>query len=276
VPGARDAVEPELQDAPPRATRWSRARWRMWLRLALLAPPSLLLAWVLLSAVWVLVLAVLGTPVDAVVVERRAAGGSYTVTVEYPRADWSGRTAPARAVLELSMPDWGALVRVGRLPARRLGRGALQVLRVETGGRALDAASEALTVGLLVVPAVLGSLLLMWGRVAREWWLVTWGRPVRGRVQGRAPRARFARYAVAYEYRERTPRGAGATLHGRARLSRAQYDALQPGQPLTVLHSLWNPRWHVAYPYARFAARPGAPAWARRAARRQRAGRGGR
>jgi hypothetical protein len=49
--------------------------------------------------------------------------------------------------------------------------------------------------------------------------------------------------------------GASVTLHGQARVTQAQYEEIRPGQPLTIVYSLWNPRWHRAYPFCRFAAR---------------------
>jgi hypothetical protein len=252
-PGA--GVEPELQRLP-RRPRWRGARWRFWLRVALLGPPTAALAWMLGHSAWLWILAVLGTRIEARIVEREATASSFGMTLEYPRRRWSGAEYAVREVVPLTAAEYGGMVRVQRLPGLRLGRGTLQVVHIEKYGEPLEAMTMALELALLVVPLVGGAFYLMWGALAREAWLVTWGRPVRGVVRGRRQRGkRFPRYAVSYEYREMTERGASATLRGTARVTRALYEASAPGQPLTVLHALWNPRWHVAYPFARLGAR---------------------
>lgn len=252
--GPHDAgVEDELCQPLPRRPRWRRASWRLWLRVALFAPVTLLLGWALLHSSWLLVLAVLGTPVQARLVERTAAPDRYTVTVEYPT---NARGAVERKVLEVAASDWGGLLRTPALPALRLGRGPFSIVRVEEDGRALTARDAALWLGIGVGPSVLLACALMWGRLARELWLVAWGRPVRGRVRSRTQQGSFVKqYAVSYEYREAPQRGGSATLYGTTSVPRAAFEATQPGQSLTVLHALWNPRWHVAYPFARFIAR---------------------
>jgi hypothetical protein len=218
---------------------------------ALFGPVTLLLMGILLHAVWLFVLAVLGTPVQARLVERNASANRYTVTVEYSR---DGRAeVHAQEVLEVQASTWSALLRTQVLPALRLGRGPFSVVRVEEDGQPLTAGTAALWLGMGVAPCVLVACVLMWGPLAREFWLVRWGRPVRGRVRSRSQRGKFwTRYVVAYEYREMTQRGASLTLYGTASVPRDVFDTTTPGQSLTVLHALWNPRWHVAYRFARF------------------------
>jgi hypothetical protein len=248
-------IEAELLQPPPRRPRWRLSRSRWWLRLALLGPPTLVLGWALLESTWLFVLAVLGTPLQASVVDRRANPEGYTVTVEYPG---SGDPAEplAREVLDLPPSRWGALLRTQALPARRLGRGSLAIVRVETDGQPLRAWDMGLWLGLGVAPAVFALWAVMWGRVAREIWLVAWGRPVRGQVSKRAQRGKFVtQYIVSYEYRETTERGGSAILYGSASVSRVIYEATHVGQALTVLHALWNPRLHTVYRFARFEVR---------------------
>jgi hypothetical protein len=249
-------MEAELRGGLPRRPRWRLPRLRLWLRLACLGPPTLLLGWILLHSSWLFVLAALGAPVQARIVERRAQADRYTVTLAYPTG--LGPGAVARRTLDVSPSRWGALVRTEALPARRLGAGRLGIVRVEEDGRPLEARSAGLWLVMAVVPSVLAAWVLMWGRLAREFWLVRWGRPVSGVVRSRDRHgfARFPRYAVSYEYRELTRRGASLALYGTARVARAVFDGSQAGQPLTVLHALWNPRWHVAYRFARFDAQP--------------------
>jgi hypothetical protein len=248
-------IEAELRTGLPRRPRWRLTRSWLWLRLACFAPLTLLLGWVLLYSGWLFALAVLGTPVQARIVERSARADRYTVTFEYPNGARAG--APARKTLTLSPARWGALVRTKALPALRLGTGRLGIVRVEEDGHALGAWSTGLWLSMGAAPTVLAGWALMWGRLAREFWLVKWGRPVCGLVRSRSQRGtHFPRLVVSYEYREMPRQGASATLYGSVSVARAVFDALEVGRPLTVLHALWNPRWHVAYRFASFEARP--------------------
>jgi hypothetical protein len=247
-------IEAELRTGLPRRPRWRPPRWKLWLRLACFGSLTLLLGGVLIYDGWLFVLAVLGTPVQARIVERSAQAERYTVTVAYPSG--AGADAAARKTLELSPATWGALARTQALPARRLGSGRLAVVRIEEDGKPLEALREGLWLAMGVAPLVLGGWALMWGRLAREFWLVRWGRPVRGLVRGRHHRGSFLRqYYVSYEYREMPQRGASVTLYGNAWVPRSVFDGAAAGQPLTVLHALWEPRWHVAYRFARVHAR---------------------
>jgi hypothetical protein len=252
--GVGAPVEEELRQPLPRRPRWRLSPWRLWLRVGLQAPPTLLLLGIGLVPGWLLLLAGLGTEVEARVVQRGTVTEGFSVIVEYPRQSWSGADYPVREVVGQTLDEWGSLARAKSLPAKRLGRGWLQVVRVESDGKPLQAWSMAVTLA-GVAPVVMVGFIVMWGPLAREWWMVAWGRPVQGLVRTRAVRGVPPRgYSVSYEYREASGPGATALLHGTASVTRAQYEEARPGRPLTVLHALWNPRWHVAYPFARFRA----------------------
>jgi hypothetical protein len=119
---------------------------------------------------------------------------------------------------------------------------------------ARSAWSEGLWLVLAVLPTAGVGLYALCARFLREWWLVRWGRPVRGRVRSREVRGRGRRHVVRYEYAELDGPVRGATLHGTAYVAQADYDAHPPGARITVLHALWNPRVSVAYPFCAFAA----------------------
>jgi hypothetical protein len=246
------AVEEELLHPLPRRRRWRRPGFRLWGRLALLAVPSVPLLYGLAATLWMSVLAGLGTPVTARVLARSSRGQEYEVTVTYPRATWRGAAHETRQVLAVSAIDWSGLKPGLALPAVSLGRGALQTVRIETNRRPLEPGGTLLA-AMVIVPLQVGVLALLWGRLLRDWWLVAWGRPVRGVVRHKSRPKHLPRYAVSYEYRESPD---SAVLYGTTFVGRADYEAARPGEPLTVLHALWNPRWHIAYPFASYAARP--------------------
>ena len=250
---ASDDIEPELRRALPRRPYVCRAP--EWLSLRLLASSvPLFVAWACLYPAWLLVLATWGTAVEAKVVQRHFDARGYGVTLAYPLKRWRGGDHTVQKWVGVETAEYGGLVSGRLLPARRLGRGALQAIRIETDGRPLDAATLAWTLA-FVAPLAGGALAAMWGRLLLELWLVSWGRPVRGVVRRCEARQRLQGPFVSFEYRELAGRRASATLHGRVRVTPTQYEGVRPGQPLTILHSVWNPRWHVAYPFSTFAAR---------------------
>ena len=247
-------IEPELLGPLPRRVRWRRARWRLWVRLLLAGPLTLLLLWPLASEAWLLVLALLGSATQARIVAREGSLRGYSVTLEYPLRGWSGVDHPVREVRVLDQTLWGALVRTEAVHATRLGRGPLQVIRIALDEPPPDAFSLLLEIGLGLGPLVAAALLLLWGRLARDFWLVRWGRAVPGCVREGTSRPFYHFYRLAYEYREMEGPAATATLRARMAVSQCQFEESPAGRPLAVLHGLWNPRWSVAYPFARFAA----------------------
>jgi len=253
-PGPSDEIEIELRQPPPRRPYVGREPGWLALRIVASAVPTVFLAWVGLYPAWLLVLATWGTAVEARVVQRAFDIRGYGVTLAYPRKPWWGPEQTVQERVGVETAEYGGRTPGRVLPARRLGRGALQSIRIETDGRPLDALTMAWTVA-FVGPAVAMALAALWVPLLGDLWLVRWGRPVRGVVRRREEKKRPRRHVVFFEYREMAGLQATATLHGEARVTRAQYEGARPGQPLTILHSVWNPRWHVAYPFSRFAAR---------------------
>jgi hypothetical protein len=220
--------------------------------------PTTFVAWGCLYPSWLLLLSTVGAPIRARVLGRTIDARGFGVTVAYPVQPLLGPERIETQWLAVETMEYGALTPGRELPARRVGRGALQVVRVETDGKELDAELMAWTL-VFVVPLAGGALAILWGPLFRDLWLVRWGHPVRGVVRPGAQRKGSVSHVVSFEYREMGPVGTSATLHGRAHVTRAQYEDVRAGQPLTILYSLWNPRWHVAYPFCRFAAWDPAP-----------------
>ena len=247
--------EPELRPPVPRHPCWRSGQGRLWPRVLLRVPPTLLLAAIQLLPVKTFLMASLGSAVQARIVHRHVTPTVFQVTVEYPRRPWSGPDFPAQEVLDIPVHHRPFILRAKSLPALRLGRGRLQMVRVETDGEVLKPWEVGVAlVGLMPLVAI--GFLVLWGSLLREWWLVAWGRPVQGLVRRRFQRAPApGRWFLSYEYREMAGPSASVLLHGTASVTQAEYEQAVVGGPVTVLHALWNPRWHVAYPYCRFEAR---------------------
>jgi hypothetical protein len=240
-------LEPELLAPAPRRIRLRWTRWLLSLKILLIGPPILALTVPTAQSIWELLLTIVGTPVTVRVIDRGLDGRGYRVVVAWPRSDWDGHAHEATQELRPSSSDYFGLTRGRTLPALRLGRGGLQLLAVQTSGRALDLVDRAGAVALFLAFAA-GGLAFIVGREGRERWLAKWGRPVRGVVRARSKSdTRRPECTVTYEYWELGRPGLGAAFRGRRVVTAEQYEKIEVGQGVSVVHSLWNPRRHVAY-----------------------------
>jgi hypothetical protein len=100
---------------------------------------------------------------------------------------------------------------------------------------------------MLVLTTAVG-LVVAVGELAVERWLLARGRPVRGVVVALAKSdTQRPEFTVRYDYWELGSPGGGARLTGSMAVTSEQFEQVAVGQGVTVLHSLWEPRTHVAY-----------------------------
>lgn len=83
-------------------------------------------------------------------------------------------------------------------------------------------------------------------------WLVVTGRAAPGRVVDKLP---GVVRRLAYEFTDEADPDAPARV-AMARVDKQMFDAVDRGESVTVLHSLWNPRWACAYEHTLYLAAP--------------------
>ena len=192
----------------------------------------------------------LGREYDARIVGQHGTDHTWDVTlvVEYTLA--GGRVSRTEVpVAPLHAQKLRANgVRLTALDVGPWHRSAVQAMDAGRGGDAV----LSWILFLVFVPVIGWALKVLWWRCLTEAHLVRSGRVASGRVIEKLPGTWSSR--LRYEFRERDDPEAGA-IQVAAPVSSAAIQAAEPGDPVTILHALWNPRIACAYEHALFASR---------------------